>query len=518
MKKLRSAAACVCFLAVMAFNPAISETGAVPVKGIFLSPTGSPAGTGSADKPLDIATGFSPAGPVKPGDTLFLQPGTYDGPTSGIKRLSFVLGVSGTPDNPIRVMPAPGAAVHLNGTLSVTGSYVSVIGLEIGDLTWDLREATRQNEPVVAIGAARGVRIVNCNLFGGWNGIEAMAFSRDTEFAGCLVHDFGNWLGHKSAGGSAFYVQNREGVKVIRDCLAYRSAGLNAAPHGTSGFVLGIELVRNIITLGGAAAPSNNYENLFVSTGMTMDRISVVSNVFYQPDRTRAWKANVRMSSTRKPTLHKSAVFSGNYVAGAPNGLRVSRWENFTATGNTIWTPGILVEISSATTGDGVPPQEARPDLAGYTFSGNRYYLPDSSNAFVYSNHEIKEPTNDTDKIALAQWQKLGLDRDCQILPTRNGRPTGTRVFVFPNRDEPGRAHAAVFNWDGAPEVAVDLSPALATGTPFRIYNILDIRQTIRQASPVLTGRFDGNPVKLPMRKDPVSPDFDAFLVLPGVD
>jgi len=33
--------------------------------------------------------------------------------------------------------------------------------------------------------------------------------------------------------------------------------------------------------------------------------------------------------------------------------------------------------------------------------------------------------------------------------------------------------------------------------------------------APVLTGTFDGRPIAFPMRKDRISPDFDAFLVLP---
>ena len=39
---------------------------------------------------------------------------------------------------------------------------------------------------------------------------------------------------------------------------------------------------------------------------------------------------------------------------------------------------------------------------------------------------------------------------------------------------------------------------------------------TLASAKPVLTGTFSGGNVAFPMKKDPTSPDFDAFLVLPG--
>ena len=47
--------------------------------------------------------------------------------------------------------------------------------------------------------------------------------------------------------------------------------------------------------------------------------------------------------------------------------------------------------------------------------------------------------------------------------------PTGTKVFVRPNRCEPGRAHVAIYNWDLRSEVSVDLSPgSLVRGERYR--------------------------------------------------
>ena len=101
------------------------------------------------------------------------------------------------------------------------------------------------------------------------------------------------------------------------------------------------------------------------------------------------------------------------------------------------------------------------------------------------------------------------------MLPGKDGKPTGTQVFVFGNKYEENRAHVAVFNWDGLKEVKVDLGDAVAKGTTVRIYNVLDIKQTIALAQPIVELTCDGNPVTLPMKKAKESPHFDAFLILP---
>ena len=124
------------------------------------------------------------------------------------------------------------------------------------------------------------------------------------------------------------------------------------------------------------------------------------------------------------------------------------------------------------------------------------------------------EATQPGELLTFAQWQKLGLDVHGTLLPGKNGRPTGSKTFVFPNTHEKGRAHVAVFNWDGREKVEVDLAPVLTKGRKFRVYNVLDIKQTIAASQPVFTGIYDGKPVSLPMRKDKDCPDFDSFLVL----
>jgi MYXO-CTERM domain-containing protein len=104
--------------------------------------------------------------------------------------------------------------------------------------------------------------------------------------------------------------------------------------------------------------------------------------------------------------------------------------------------------------------------------------------------------------------------------------PSGTVVFVRPNREEPGRAHVVIYNWDGVDSVDVDLSTVLSPGDLYEIRNGQNFF-----APAVVSGTFDGALVSLPMSAgdDPAGPigpgliepsertgkAFNVFVVLP---
>ena len=61
----------------------------------------------------------------------------------------------------------------------------------------------------------------------------------------------------------------------------------------------------------------------------------------------------------------------------------------------------------------------------------------------------------------------------------------------------------------------VDLAAVLEKGQKFRVYNVLDIKQTIGGSQPAVSATYDGKPVPFPVRKGNDCPDFDSFLILP---
>jgi hypothetical protein len=105
-------------------------------------------------------------------------------------------------------------------------------------------------------------------------------------------------------------------------------------------------------------------------------------------------------------------------------------------------------------------------------------------------------------------------------------RPTENKVVVRPNRYEPGRAHVIVYNWQRRRLVTVDLADAgLRRGAAFELRDAQDYC-----AEPVLSGKYTGEPIAIPMRREgtvarpygdvpvvPVhtGPDFAVFVLLP---
>jgi hypothetical protein len=102
--------------------------------------------------------------------------------------------------------------------------------------------------------------------------------------------------------------------------------------------------------------------------------------------------------------------------------------------------------------------------------------------------------------------------------------PTETRVFVRPNRYEPGRANIVVYNWGKLPSINMNLMEAgLKNGDRYEIRDSANYF-----GSPVAVGTYTGQPVSVPMMalrvarpvgqvpSNPVhtAPDFAVFIVL----
>jgi hypothetical protein len=102
--------------------------------------------------------------------------------------------------------------------------------------------------------------------------------------------------------------------------------------------------------------------------------------------------------------------------------------------------------------------------------------------------------------------------------------PTGIWTFVQPNKYETGPANIAIYNWNLAPTVSVDVTGAIAPGTR---YEILDVQNYF--GAPIATGTYDGSPVSTPMSGLTIAtpngsvptppthtaPQFGAFVLVP---
>ncbi|MBC8875953.1 MAG: hypothetical protein H8E44_41545 [Planctomycetes bacterium] len=491
---------------------------------VHVAPEGKPDGDGSLQKPYDIFTVFAGNAPVKPGDTVLLSGGRYDGLEVTKKnrdggeyteRSPFTPKLRGTRQQPIVVTSASGEWAHLNGAVQIDGcDFTHFVRLEIGDLKWDPYQ--EKHRVPTAFNAVRGnkIKLINCNVFGGAMGTGLWRPALDMEAYGNLIHDFGTMERKGGRGhGHAFYIQNDVGTKTLEHNIAYRGCGWNYDIYTQQGEIKGFDILENIGFIPGWYKEGQTSFNFGLTGWKPAERIRFIGNVGYQPRDMQKWRSNMRlMFHYKKDVIHDEALVKDNYVMGAYRAMVVSRWRKMEITGNTFWATGYLMEVSSGPSGSGVADNPPKPELKCYAIDSNTYYDNGVKKPFVYST---KEQYPEEDTLTFAEWQKLGLDSNSTMLPGRNGKPTGTKVFVFPNKYEKGRANIAVFNWDGKDKVEVDLTGALAQGQMYAIYNCLDIKQTIERARPVRKGVFGGQPIELPMRGDRDCPDFDAFLVLP---
>jgi hypothetical protein len=506
-------------LAAIFMFPAVT-----PAAEIHVAPNGTPGGDGSIRKPYDIFSVFAANAPVKPGDTVLLRGGRYDGVevtkenTAGgeyTERTPFTPKLHGTRQQPIIVTSVSGEWAHLNGAVHIDGcDFTHFVRLEIGDLKWDPYQ--EKHRVPTAFNAVRGnkIKLINCNVFGGAMGTGLWRPALDMEAYGNLIHDFGTMERKGGRGhGHAFYIQNDVGTKTLEHNIAYRGCGWNYDIYTQQGEIKGFDILENIGFIPGWYKEGQTSFNYGLTGWKPAERIRFIGNVGYQPRDMQQWRSNMRlMVHAKKDVIHDEALVKDNYVMGAYRAMVVSRWRKMEITGNTFWATAYLMEISSGPSGSGIADNPPKPDLKCYTVDGNTYYNNGVEKPFVYSTTE-QYPEKDT--LTFAEWQKLGLDSNSTMLSGRNGKPTGTKVFIFPNTYEKGRANIAVFNWDGRDKVEANLSGALAQGQKYVVYNCLDIKQTIERAKPVHRGVFDGRPIALPMRRNKDCPDFDAFLLLP---
>jgi hypothetical protein len=378
----------------------------------FVSPSGSADGDGNVGNPWSLAFALSHPAAVKPGDTIWLRGGIYEG--------SFVSVLNGSPDAPIIVRQYPGERAVLDGgnsnrvsILEVSGSYTWYWGFEITSSDPN-RVSTQSGSNPTDIGRGEGVSISQTpttgaglkfiNLivhdtatsFGFWK--EAI----DAEVYGCLIY-YNGWTAPDRGHGHGVYVQNLTGTKRIADNIIFSNFS-----HGIHAFGSEVASLDNLNIEGNTIFNNGMPEyarNILVGGGTVAQNPRIVNNVTY-------------FSGTPGNNLDigyeygagvANAVIAGNYVVGG---------DNFFSQLNT-----------------------------NVTMTGNFFYTP------VDSSIQSLFPSN---------------------IYSSDSRPTTSEVFVRLNQYEPGRAHVTVVNWANAATVSVDLSNVLLRGAPYEVRNAQD--------------------------------------------
>lgn len=424
----------------------------------YAAPYGSPGGDGSYAHPWDLATALAQPPVLQPGDTLWLLAGHYDGP--------FTSSLTGDPASPILVRASPGARVTLDGgtayasTLQINGAYTWYWGFEVMRSDPDRQTDLSGSSPSdLSRGSSNGVNV----------------FGDHVRLINLVVHDDGQGFG--------FWTPAEDSE--IYGSLVYNNGWLGPdRGHGHAIYTQNLNGTKRI------------YDNILFNQfsygihayteGGSIQGFDIAGNVWFNNGIIAGGQDTLKdnclvggLQPAARVTLRENAGWAHSPTERSvrlgysdPGNQDVSLLDNYFV-GSTVF---------------------ARPWLT-ITMNANTFYSEVSGNINLANYPDNTYVTS---------------------------RPNGAKVIVRPNLYEPGRANIAIYNWDLAASVAVDVSTILTPGTPFELRNAQDF-----WGEPVLAGTYTGSPLIVPMQAwsaaaplgfpvspTPTGPEFNVFVLL----
>jgi hypothetical protein len=453
---------------------------AVAVLGWYAAPTGSSAGDGSR-QPWDLATALHGGnGKVQPGDTVWLRGGTYTSATPINSTLT------GTASAPVVVRQYPGERAILDASgatsptsrgdfFSVAGNYSTFWGFEVTDSDPNRTSDTRPNLIVVH---ASHVKLINLIVHDGGIGFYTFADPVDIEIYGCLAYNNG-WQESVFGNGHGIYAKSNAGPVYLRDNVLFNQFG-----YGIHIFtIVGLDGLTNLHTEGNVAFnngavtgdPANSPSaNILFGGSEPVRNGTLVDNMTYFSPNVGVHNLLVGFNMT----ANQDITVRNNYAVGGKLLLEVGRWQSFTMTDNSLFgATSDMIWLRDST-------------LAGFQLANNRYYRDPSAEAWGYRNTDY----------GFAGWQQItGVGTSDQAVLSDPAEP---KVFLRPNRYEPGRANLIIYNWSRQAAVPVDLSGVVRVGDAYEIRSVQNFF-----GAAVASGTYGGGPVDVPMSGvTPVAP------------
>ena len=453
---------------------------AIAVRGWYVAPNGSSAGDGSS-RPWDLQTALHGGnGKVQPGDTVWLRGGTYTSATPINSTLT------GTASAPIVVRQYPGerAILDASGATSPTnrgdfftaaGNYSTFWGFEVTDSDPDRTTDTRPNLIVVH---ASHVKLINLIVHDGGIGFYTFADPVDIEIYGCLAYNNG-WQESVFGNGHGIYAKSNAGPVYLRDNILFNQFG-----YGIHVFtIVGLDGLTNLHVEGNVAfnngavtadAANSPSANILFGGSVPVQNGTLVDNMTYFSPNVGVHNLLVGFGMTANQDL----TVRNNYAVGGMLLFEVGRWQSLTMTDNSLYgATSDMIWLRDST-------------LSGFQLANNRYYRDSSADAWGYRNTDY----------GFAAWQQItgaGASDRAGL-----SAPAEPKVFVRPNRYEPGRANLIIYNWSRQATVPVDLSGVLRVGDAYEIRNVQDFF-----GAAVVSGTYGGSPVDVPMTGvTPVAP------------
>jgi hypothetical protein len=367
---------------------------------------GSSAGNGSVGSPWNLTTALNQPSAVRPGDTIWVHGGTYNG--------TYTPRLNGTASQPIIVRAYNNERVTIDGGNSdgnpifyVASTYTWFWGLEImssqttkialisqPNNSWPIDIPMGEGVVIYQNGnGGTGCKFINLIVHDTRQGFSSWKDAVGAEVYGCVVYDNG-WLGPDQTHGHNFYVQNVDGTKIFSDNYVLR-----AYSHGIQSYGSDAAYANNL-QFEGNVVVNNVGRGFLLGTGNAALNPVFKDNVVYRDEATCGTTLFIMNYGTTAGT--QNAVVTGNYFLG---GLLTFNYNtNMTFNGNTLY--------NSSTGGDA-------PSMSGNT--------------------------------------------------VLSSKPSTNSVLLRRNKYDPRRANITILNWQGLDYVDVNVSSVLQNGDTFEV-------------------------------------------------
>jgi len=277
----------------------------------YVAPNGRSVNPGTIDQPLDLATALSRTSPAKPGDTIWMRGGTYNG--------SFTSYLTGTPTAPIIVRQYPGERATIDTTavtgdgLFVNGGWTWYWGFEIRNGAAN-RYSTAAHATDISRGTgvtshAPGARFINLIIHDMRIGVGIWSSSPDSEVYGSLIYHNGYEAADRGHG-HGIYSQNLSGTRKLTDNILFGGFSHGIHAYGSDAAALNnIQLEGNIVFNSGVLWTYFD-RNILLGGGRLAENSVVKRNYTYYGAERRGGENNIGYAAGCS-----NLVAEGNYWA-----------------------------------------------------------------------------------------------------------------------------------------------------------------------------------------------------------
>ena len=335
----------------------------------FVAPEGKPNNKGTKESPWDIASAMEGQHKVEPGATIYLRDGIY-------KRRPnehFNVRLVGTEEKPIHVRPFPGERATIDGGMYILSPTAYL-------WMWELEFMVSEPNPVhpvepgshpntftrphggMELREGRNCKYINLVIhhcrggFGFWSG------DINSELHGCIIYDNG-WWGTDRGHGHAIYTQNKEGVKVISDCIMTGGYSYTMHAYGSSRAYVDNFLIEGNIAYDGGP--------FLIGGGRPSRNIRILNNYLY----------NVKMRMGYDAPYNEDCTIRGNVIVNG--GFEIKNYRkgdmrnNLIVNGDihTVNSENVVKEENHIATTNALKPKEQLVVLRPNKYAPNRANL-----------------------------------------------------------------------------------------------------------------------------------------------